>query len=384
MERINTSTLDQPRIDDAELLSLASGCAPTLAANAVEHDRTGSWVAESADCLRQAGLLAIGVPVELGGRGASIRQLAMVQRQLAQHCASTALSSSMHQHVVAFTAWRYRRGMPGAEQTLRRVADDGILLVSTGGADLTMPHGSAVVTDGGYIVNGRKRFASQAPSGTVMSTMFTLATPDGPRVINVAVPFTSPGVRIDNTWDALGMRGSGSDDVVLDDVFVPEERVMANRPFGILDGPLQVILSIAMSIVSAVYLGIAEAASVAAIGSMRSPQDPTVQRQAGVMVNRLQIASWALDGALAVVGDDPAPSMQTVAAVLAAKREVALAGIEVCDLAMEIAGGAAFRKGSPIERAYRDIRAAKFHPLSMEQTLLHAGRLALGQPCDVV
>jgi len=61
---------------------------------------------------------------------------------------------------------------------------------------------------------------------------------------------------------------------------------------------------------------------------------------------------------------------------MAAKREIATAGVEICDLAMELAGGAAFFKGSPIERAYRDIRAAKFHPLTPEATLLHAGRQA--------
>ncbi|MEZ5232035.1 MAG: acyl-CoA dehydrogenase family protein [Acidimicrobiales bacterium] len=90
----------------------------------------------------------------------------------------------------------------------------------------------------------------------------------------------------------------------------------------------------------------------------------------------------ALDGALAVVGEDPQPSMETVAAVMAAKREIAAAGAEVCDVAMDVAGGRAYRKGSPIERAYRDIRAVKFHPLTPEATLLHAGRLALGVPCD--
>ena len=76
--------------------------------------------------------------------------------------------------------------------------------------------------------------------------------------------------------------------------------------------------------------------------------------------------------------------METVAAVMAAKREIAIAGVEVCDLAMELAGGAAYRKGSPIERAYRDIRGAKLHPFTPEATLLHAGRLALGLPCDEI
>jgi alkylation response protein AidB-like acyl-CoA dehydrogenase len=65
-----------------------------------------------------------------------------------------------------------------------------------------------------------------------------------------------------------------------------------------------------------------------------------------------------------------------------AKREIALAGVEVCDLAMEVGGGAAFFKGSVIERCYRDIRGIKFHPLPPEGTLLHAGKLTLGQPVD--
>jgi alkylation response protein AidB-like acyl-CoA dehydrogenase len=100
------------------------------------------------------------------------------------------------------------------------------------------------------------------------------------------------------------------------------------------------------------------------------------------MDTRLRVAGWALDGALAAVGDDPEPSMDNVAAVMAAKHEIARAGIEVCDLAMEVAGGAAFYRGSPIERAYRDVRGLKFHPLSPEASLVHAGRLALGRPAD--
>ncbi len=289
----------------------------------------------------------------------------------------------MHQHVTAFTAWRYRRGLAGAEATLRRIATEGLVIVSTGGGDFTHPRGTAMKVDGGYRVSGRKSFVSQAPAGNVLSTMFSFDDPDqGKRVLNMAVPFASEGVAIDETWDALGMRGTASHDVTFDDVFVPDERVLANRPYGVLDPALQVIVSVAMPIITGVYLGVAESAYEQAIATVTRPEDIIVQRQVGLMSNRLQVASWALDGALRLVGDDPAPSLETVTAVMAAKREVALVGLEVCDLAMEVAGGSAFRRGSPIERAYRDLRAAKFHPFTMEETLVHAGQFALGLDGD--
>ena len=102
-----------------------------------------------------------------------------------------------------------------------------------------------------------------------------------------------------------------------------------------------------------------------------------MRRQVGLMQHRLRVAGWALDGALDLVGPDPQPSAETLTAVMVAKREIALAGIEVCDLAMEVAGGSAFFRGSVVERCYRDIRAAKFHPTTPEDTLLLAGDEAL-------
>jgi alkylation response protein AidB-like acyl-CoA dehydrogenase len=179
------------------------------------------------------------------------------------------------------------------------------------------------------------------------------------------------------------MRGTASHDVNFDDVFVPDERVLGDRPHGELDGPLQVISSIGFVVISAVYLGIAEGAYAHALASLNDkPLSTLVQRQVGLMTHRLRVAGWALDGALAAVGDDPAPSMDTVVAVMLAKREIALAAQEVCDLAMEVGGRAAFDRGSPIERAYRDVRAATFHPLNPELTLVHAARVALGMPAD--
>src|SRR5262249_23219366 len=158
-----------------------------------------------------------------------------------------------------------------------------------------------------------------------------------------AVPVAADGVRVHDNWDTLGMRGTGSNDVELTNVFVPEEKVLARRSYGVLDPPLQVQASIAMPVISAVYLGVAEAARDAAVRLVTATPragDATVQRQIGLMDTRLRVMGWALDGALVAVGDDPAPAVERVVAVMAAKREVALGGVEVCDLALEVAGGA--------------------------------------------
>jgi acyl-CoA dehydrogenase len=205
--------------------------------------------------------------------------------------------------------------------------------------------------------------------------MFVLDEDGTPVVLNMAVPVRAEGVTVLDNWDTLGMRGTGSHDVDIHDVFVPAERVLARRPYGVLDPPLQVIVTVAMPVVSAVYLGVAEAARNAAVelvvGTPKA-DDPTIQRQVGAMDHRLRVMSWALDGALRATGEDVTPAMTTVADVMAAKREIALGGIEVCGLAMDVAGGSAYFRTSPIERCYRDIRAAKFHPTTPEDTLLLA------------
>jgi alkylation response protein AidB-like acyl-CoA dehydrogenase len=373
---------------ERELVAWAGELGAQAAEYSATHDRDGTFVSEAYDLLRSSGYLALAVPEELGGNGATIRQVTMAQRELGRHCASTALASAMHHHVVLFTAWRYRRDLPGAAATLRRVVENRLVLVSTGGADFTSPRGTAVPVDGGFRVSGRKVFASQVPAGDVFSTMFPIDDQEqGRMVLNMAVPVTAEGVRVIENWDSLGMRGTGSHDVEFTDVFVPEERVLARRPYGVVDGPLQVIISHAMPVIAGVYLGVAEAArdhAVAAVADTKRAADPSIQRQVGAMDTKLRVAAWALDGALAIIGDDPEPSVERVLAAMAAKREIAIEGVAVCDLAMEVAGGAGYFRTSPIEQCYRDVRGAKFHPFPPEQTLIHAGRVALGLPAESI
>jgi alkylation response protein AidB-like acyl-CoA dehydrogenase len=94
------------------------------------------------------------------------------------------------------------------------------------------------------------------------------------------------------------------------------------------------------------------------------------------------VARWSLFGAIAEVGDDPAPSMENVVRTMQAKRVVAEESVAACDLALQIVGGGAYFRRAGIEQALRDVRGVLFHPFTPELTLLHAGRVTLGQPAD--
>jgi len=196
------------------------------------------------------------------------------------------------------------------------------------------------------------------------------------------VPMRDPGVRVLDTWDTLGMRATASHDVELRDVPIPAELVVGRRPLGKLDASLRASYLHAIPIISAVYLGIAamarDEAVRAALGRGRSG-DPLVQRQVGAMDLRLRTGWWSVLGAL---DEFDGPTPEAMNAVWTAKHQATLGAVEVVDQAMELAGGSSFYRRSPLERAYRDVRAGKYHPLPPEQALVYAGRLGLGLPGD--
>jgi alkylation response protein AidB-like acyl-CoA dehydrogenase len=380
-------TTTEPQARDLDkFVGLAGELGRQFEPYVAEHDRDGTFADEAFVILRESGYLALAVPTELGGMGATIGQVAMAQAAMARFDASTALAVSMHLHITLFAAWRHRREMPGAEGMLRRVAEERIVLVSTGGSDFTRPNGTARKVDGGYRVNGRKIFSSQVPTGDVFSTMFTYEDPqDGRRVVGMGIPVRGEGIEILDTWDTLGMRATGSHDVMMEDVFVADAQVTSVRPWGVIDPPLMVIFQCAMPVVAGAYLGVAEGArerAIAFVSGGSKAADPTVQRLVGLLDYKLRVARWSLEGAIAQIGDDPAPVLDTVVAVGQAKRAIAEEAVSACDVAMEVTGGAGYYRKLGIERAVRDVRGVGFHPLTPELTLLHAGKVALGQPAD--
>jgi alkylation response protein AidB-like acyl-CoA dehydrogenase len=362
---------------------LAAAVAEAAAPHADRHDLEGSFVDEGVGAARDLGYLAAPVPVELGGAGAYTAEIARAQRVVAAACGSTALACSMHLHVTLAAAWRWRRGDATLEGMLRRVAGERIVVISTGGNDWTKPTTVATPVEGGWRVSGRKTFASIAPAAQVASTFAVIgAAEPGADVIGFGLPLSADGVRIDETWDAAGMRGTGSHDIVLEDVFVAEAQVTAKRTWGELDRPLLVASIHAWPVIYATYLGVAEGlvATVLASGKV----GPGAARLLGQADGHLRAAGWAVDGALAELGDDPDPTIDNFVMLQQMKRTVTLACQEVATLSAELAGGGAFARRGPVDRMTRDLRAALYHPYPPDTTLLHAGQHRLGLPLDPV
>ena len=377
------------RFDDDAFVPLAAELGAEFASRAAAHDRDNSFVHENFERMREAGYLRLAVPTELGGLGATMRQVCFAQAELARDCASTALAVNMHLYLTLSNVFRWRKGAPGAECVLRRVASDGIVLMTSGGSDGIWPSGTAVAENGGYRISGRKIFCSQAPVADVLTTMAVYEDPvEGPVVLLAGIPMSSEGVTILETWDALGMRATGSHDVLLENVRISEAQVAARRPWGKVDPVLRAAGIHFAPPVASVYAGIAQAARDEAVRVVRERQraaeDPIVQRQIGLMDVKLRTMWWSLLGALDELGDDYGLSDDAMSAVMIAKRQVIVDAQEVVDLAVQVVGGSAYFKSSPLEQAYRDVRAGAFHPINPERVLHYAGRLALDQPADTI
>lgn len=365
---------------DEQILALAAEVGRRSAGSDAQHDRDATFVTEAYRAMADLGYLGLAVPAELGGLGASWRQVVLAQAELARWSGAAALASAMHQYLTLLQRWRHRRGALDAEGSLRRVAANALVLATSGGSDWVCPTTTAVEVDGGYLFSGRKNFCSQAPAAAVLATSATLGTP-GPEaeVLHASVPMSSPGVSLVDTWDTLGMRGTASQDVVLEDVFVPAERVSGRRPYGSLSGPLLAAAIHFAPVVAAVYLGIGQGAYEEALRLTAAKQEigPSAGRQIGDMSARLRVARCALLGALAEAGENPPASLAVLHTLMAAKRHVVLESIAVTDIALQVAGGQAFYRRSPLERAYRDVRAGSFHPLTPEATLTALSEEAL-------
>ncbi|MDZ8053899.1 MAG: acyl-CoA dehydrogenase family protein [Aulosira sp. ZfuVER01] len=377
MSELHTIPTMEPQAVD--WLSLAESLGKQFAARDTEADESDLFVADNIARLKTTGLIAAGVPIELGGGGASYTDLCAVLRILGRYSSSTALAFSMHTHQVMVPTWRWHHQNAPVEGLLKRVATEQLVLLSSGGSDWLQSSGSAIKVENGFVITARKVFASGAPAANLLMTSAVYKDPErGSTVLHFAVPMNSQGVSIESTWQAMGMRGTGSHDVVLTDVFVPDAAVTLRREQGKWHFIFHLISMIAIPLVYSVYVGVAEAARDRAVQLARKRYtDEHLCYMVGGLDNELTAAKLALEHMIstAVVSQ---PSFEITNQIMTGRALVAKAVLNVADLAMEIAGGSAFYRKLGLEKLFRDVQGARYHPLREEAQRKLSGQLALG------
>ena len=370
----------------SDFAAIAEELGKDFAARAEHADETDSFVAENYAQLKTSGLVEASVPAELGGGGASIHELGEMLRVMARHCGSTALAFAMHTHLVTTPSWRWtHQKIVAVEPLLKRVAAEKIFVSTSGGSDWVAGAGKAERVEGGYKITARKVFSSGAPAVSLFMTTAVLEEPGAePMVLHFGIPMNSPQVRIDPVWKTLGMRGTASHDFIIDGHVVPEAAVALKRKAGEWHPLFQIIGTIALPLIYSVYLGVAESAREIAVNlAKKRRQDRHVMQLVGQMDSELLGAKVARNYMLDVVARNT-PGAESINDVMMGRRLVAAHAIRAVELAMEAAGGAGFYRAQGLERRFRDVQGARYHPMQPGPQAEYAGAMALGMPIDKI
>jgi acyl-CoA dehydrogenase len=372
---------EMPRAID--WVARADEIADQIAARAAAHDAADTFVAENFALLKQRGFFKAHVPAELGGHGAGYAEICAAVRRLARACGSTGLAYSMHAHLVALAAWRWRHENAPTDGLLKRVAAEDLVLVSSGGSDWLKSAGVAQRVDGGFRVSARKIFSSGCPAGDILMTSAVYDDPQaGPTVLHFGVPFKTEGVTVLDTWRVLGMRGTGSHDVALNDVFVADAAISGRRPQGKWHPFFHGISMLAFPLIYAAYVGVAEGARAQALAiAKKKPADEALTQLVGEMENAFTGAELALADIIRLA-ETQKPGAETTSRAMMRRTLIGRGAIRTVERAMEIAGGGSFHRELGLERAFRDVQAALFHPLQEKPQLRYSGRVALGLDID--
>jgi alkylation response protein AidB-like acyl-CoA dehydrogenase len=359
----------------------AQELAADFATRAADHDTNDTFVAENYAKMRDAKLFSAPVPAELGGGGATYAEHCAMIRAIARGCGSTALAYSMHSHLLQALVWRHRHGAtPPAEPLLRRLAKDELVLISSGGSDWLDGSGTLVKENGSYTFNARKIFSSGSPAGDVLLTTGVYDDPEkGPTVLHFGVDLHGPGVKVLDNWRTMGMRGTGSNDIVIEGVTVPDAGVSVRRPKGKWHQFFNVVVPIIFPLITSAYVGVAETArEIAVTQAAKRRDDPVTQSLIGEMDTELFVAQTALAEMIALGGTDYTPDVTNADITFKRKTIAARAIVRAGYLAMEVAGGGSFFRALGLERCIRDIQGIRFHPLHEARQYQFSGRVALG------
>jgi alkylation response protein AidB-like acyl-CoA dehydrogenase len=364
---------------------------PPLREAGAAHDRDASFPFDNLALLREAGLLRLTVPIALGGDGEGLASAALVVGRVAQGCASTALVLAMQLTKQAALARGNAYTPAFRERIGREAAAEGALLnairvepdlgsPTRGGLPATVARRVA----GGWRVSGRKIYSTGAPGLTWFET-FARTDELKPRVGNFMIRAGSPGLRIEETWDHLGLRASGSHDMLLEDVFVPDEQVGALTTPG--EGPpvredAQAAWNAAL--LGALYNGVAIAGRdwVAEFLRNRVPGNlgkplaslPRAQEVVGE-IEALLAVNARLIASVAEETDAGAPPGSVETGLI--KVSVTRNAVEAVRLATTLAANHGLSRHNGLERCWRDVQCGLIHVPQADSAMQAAGRAAL-------
>jgi alkylation response protein AidB-like acyl-CoA dehydrogenase len=375
----------------ADALARAKELAPRLASRAEEHDRSGRFAAADLDDLRRAGLLGLMTPTRLGGSGAGFADYADVAMALAAGSGATALVFNMHASVtgaLASTPDELARamGVPETFFTMR----DRVLSAAAEGAFYAVAMSergvgsrlSAVTTtyepvEGGFRVTGSKAFCS----GAGFADAYLVAARNGDKVSHLLVP-DGPGVTVEETWDSLGMRATGSHDVHLD-VVAPADSLLGGVE-GLTLLLAQVMPQWLVASYAAVYVGVAQSAVDQAciyVAERGLGRLPAVRARIGRAEARVAATRLAVLEAARLVDEAPG-TPETNRWVWRAKLLAGETAMDVAASMLEACGTAATRRGNPLERIFRDARCGSLQPATSDVCADWLGVDALGGDPD--
>ncbi len=370
-----------------------------VAAGAAEGDRTGRVPDASLEAVRSSDYLGLPVPKEFEGAGATALECCAVQRRLGAADPALAVALNMHLFSVGVMVAHWRRERDTSWLLLEAIATQQRLVASAfaepglGGSFLRSGCVARPV-EGGWRVSGRKSPCSLVERADVVC--FQAEEPEaGPDSLLVAViPAHEEGMTVERTWDALGMRASESDTLVLEDAFVPDDLVFHRCAPGYdHDEVFATGVNWFCATTVATYLGLANAALAAVtrrlsgsrveyLGATRA-ELPSFQGAVGEAVAKL-VAAEAGCVTLAAVVDDPAVDPRGLMPLaLALKQSASDLLVAVVAELIELPGAAAYAGPSDLGRLWRDAQAARFHPPTRAATRQILGRAALGLPYTV-
>jgi alkylation response protein AidB-like acyl-CoA dehydrogenase len=355
-----------------------------VANQAAVLDKQAAFPDAAIAALGEAGLLGLVSAKEMGGMGGGMRQATRVVERLARECGSTAMVVCMH---YAGTVVIEALG----DETTRRAIASGKHLTTLAFSELGSrsqfwaPVGTAVEKDGKVVLNAKKSFVTSAhQADSYVWSSKPVAASEASTIWLVARD--TPGIRVSESFDGLGLRANDSSPVVAEDV-----RIDASRRLG-ADGQgfkimLEMVLPWFNVMSAAVAVGLMESATAKTAAHASGTTFQHAQSQvADLMTVRAYIARMRIktDMAHALVGDTldaiEGGRADAVLRVLESKAGAGDTAAEVTDLAMRVCGGAAFRKDVGVERVFRDARAGLVMAPTSDVLYDFIGKAVCGMP----